>query len=136
MKVRFLIGSSWKPRSDCVCKWRLRKRQRREKLREFWRNATMPCLNLSVNVSLEGVDTSAILSEATSIVAKIIGKPESVRNSLSHRDRHMEKSLLMHACSWSLFYFLRYSSIFSDFGWLFWPKYQCSLVFFYFIFNL
>ncbi|XP_015897413.1 uncharacterized protein LOC107431054 isoform X2 [Ziziphus jujuba] len=37
----------------------------------------MPCLNLSVNVSLEGVDTSAILSEATSVVANIIGKPES-----------------------------------------------------------
>ncbi|GFQ08833.1 macrophage migration inhibitory factor homolog, partial [Phtheirospermum japonicum] len=38
---------------------------------------TMPCLNLSTNVSLEGVDTSAILSEASSAVAKIIGKPEA-----------------------------------------------------------
>ncbi|XP_073154802.1 uncharacterized protein [Henckelia pumila] len=37
----------------------------------------MPCLNLSTNVSLEGVDTSTILSEATSTVAKIIGKPEA-----------------------------------------------------------
>ncbi|KAF2306459.1 hypothetical protein GH714_018295 [Hevea brasiliensis] len=37
----------------------------------------MPCLNLSTNVSLDGVDTSAILSEATSTVAKIIGKPEA-----------------------------------------------------------
>ena len=37
----------------------------------------MPCLNLSTNVSLDGVDTSSILSEATSTVAKIIGKPEA-----------------------------------------------------------
>ncbi|KAL6133007.1 hypothetical protein ACLB2K_065244 [Fragaria x ananassa] len=37
----------------------------------------MPCLNISANVSLEGVDTSSILSEATSTVAKIIGKPEA-----------------------------------------------------------
>lgn len=40
--------------------------------------AKMPCLNLSTNVSLDGVDTSSILSEATSTVAKIIGKPEAV----------------------------------------------------------
>ncbi|KAG4109071.1 hypothetical protein AAZX31_03G042300 [Glycine max] len=37
----------------------------------------MPCLNLSTNVSLEGVDTSSILAEATSSVANIIGKPEA-----------------------------------------------------------
>ncbi|XP_024973970.1 macrophage migration inhibitory factor homolog [Cynara cardunculus var. scolymus] len=37
----------------------------------------MPCLNLSTNVNLEGVDTSSILSEATSTVAKLIGKPEA-----------------------------------------------------------
>ncbi|XP_065854813.1 uncharacterized protein [Euphorbia lathyris] len=37
----------------------------------------MPCLNISTNVSLDGVDTSSILSEATSTVATIIGKPES-----------------------------------------------------------
>ncbi|XP_057523799.1 uncharacterized protein LOC130803626 isoform X1 [Amaranthus tricolor] len=37
----------------------------------------MPCLNISTNVSLEGVDTSSILSEATSSIAKLIGKPES-----------------------------------------------------------
>ncbi|KAG5053989.1 hypothetical protein JHK85_006499 [Glycine max] len=37
----------------------------------------MPCLNLSTNVSLEGVDTSSILAEATSSVASIIGKPEA-----------------------------------------------------------
>ncbi|XP_074270728.1 uncharacterized protein LOC141594621 isoform X1 [Silene latifolia] len=35
----------------------------------------MPCLNISTNVNLEGVDTSAILSEATSSIATIIGKP-------------------------------------------------------------
>ncbi|XP_023903302.1 uncharacterized protein LOC112015170 isoform X2 [Quercus suber] len=37
----------------------------------------MPCLNISTNVGLDGVDTSSILSEATSTVAKLIGKPES-----------------------------------------------------------
>nr|XP_043620864.1 macrophage migration inhibitory factor homolog isoform X2 [Erigeron canadensis] len=37
----------------------------------------MPCLNLSTNVNLEGIDTSSFLSEATSAVAKIIGKPEA-----------------------------------------------------------
>ncbi|KAJ6699418.1 hypothetical protein OIU79_012635 [Salix purpurea] len=37
----------------------------------------MPCLNISTNVSLDGINTSAILSEASSQVAKIIGKPES-----------------------------------------------------------
>ncbi|VFQ91003.1 unnamed protein product [Cuscuta campestris] len=37
----------------------------------------MPCLNLSTNVNLEGVDISSILKEATSVVAKHTGKPES-----------------------------------------------------------
>ncbi|KAJ0979287.1 hypothetical protein J5N97_014761 [Dioscorea zingiberensis] len=37
----------------------------------------MPCLNVSTNVSLEGIDTSSILSEATKTVAKLIGKPEA-----------------------------------------------------------
>ncbi|OVA02814.1 Macrophage migration inhibitory factor [Macleaya cordata] len=37
----------------------------------------MPCLNLSTNVSLEGINTSSILSEASKTVAKIIGKPEA-----------------------------------------------------------
>ncbi|KAK4268522.1 hypothetical protein QN277_025172 [Acacia crassicarpa] len=37
----------------------------------------MPCLNVSTNVNLDGVDTSAILSEATSTVSKLIGKPEN-----------------------------------------------------------
>ncbi|KAK2647447.1 hypothetical protein Ddye_014936 [Dipteronia dyeriana] len=37
----------------------------------------MPCLNLSTNVNLDGVDTSSILSEATSTVASLIGKPEA-----------------------------------------------------------
>ncbi|KAL9336997.1 hypothetical protein Peur_071485 [Populus x canadensis] len=36
----------------------------------------MPALTISTNVSLDGVDTSSILSEATSEVAKVIGKPE------------------------------------------------------------
>ncbi|CAH1419578.1 unnamed protein product [Lactuca virosa] len=37
----------------------------------------MPCLNLSTNVNLDAIDTSSILSEATSAVAKLIGKPEA-----------------------------------------------------------
>ncbi|XP_020593739.1 macrophage migration inhibitory factor homolog isoform X1 [Phalaenopsis equestris] len=37
----------------------------------------MPCLNLSTNVDLNGVDTSAILSEASKTVAKLINKPEA-----------------------------------------------------------
>ncbi|GAA0158021.1 decarboxylase [Lithospermum erythrorhizon] len=37
----------------------------------------MPCLNLSTNVNVEGVDTSSILSDATSTVAKLIGKPQA-----------------------------------------------------------
>lgn len=45
------------------------------------RKSKMPCLNLSTNVNLEGVDTSSILSEATSSVASITGKPEAVRIS-------------------------------------------------------
>jgi phenylpyruvate tautomerase len=38
----------------------------------------MPALIISTNVSLDGVDTSSILSEATSEVAKLIGKPANV----------------------------------------------------------
>ncbi|KAK0598664.1 hypothetical protein LWI29_036801 [Acer saccharum] len=37
----------------------------------------MPCLDLSTNVNLDGVDTSSILSEAISTVASIMGKPEA-----------------------------------------------------------
>ena len=38
----------------------------------------MPCLDISTNVCLDGVDTDSIFSEATKAVASIIGKPESV----------------------------------------------------------
>ena len=38
----------------------------------------MPCLNLSTNVNVDGVDTSSILKEATSTVAELVGKPEAV----------------------------------------------------------
>ncbi|XP_022144093.1 macrophage migration inhibitory factor homolog [Momordica charantia] len=37
----------------------------------------MPCLNVSTNVNLDGMDTSSVLSEASSTVAEIIGKPEA-----------------------------------------------------------
>lgn len=41
------------------------------------RRKKMPCLNVSTNVNLEGVDTSAVLADASSTVATIIGKPEA-----------------------------------------------------------
>ncbi|GAB2219862.1 hypothetical protein Drorol1_Dr00007500 [Drosera rotundifolia] len=37
----------------------------------------MPCLSISTNVSLDGVDTSAILADATKTIARLIGKPEA-----------------------------------------------------------
>uniref|UniRef100_A0A0D3HQH1 Uncharacterized protein n=1 Tax=Oryza barthii TaxID=65489 RepID=A0A0D3HQH1_9ORYZ len=37
----------------------------------------MPCLNVSTNVNLDGVDTSAVLADASKTVATIIGKPEA-----------------------------------------------------------
>ncbi|KAA8517713.1 hypothetical protein F0562_015187 [Nyssa sinensis] len=37
----------------------------------------MPCLDISTNVNLDGVDTDSIFHEATRAVAAIIGKPES-----------------------------------------------------------
>uniref|UniRef100_A0A5B7C1K6 Phenylpyruvate tautomerase n=1 Tax=Davidia involucrata TaxID=16924 RepID=A0A5B7C1K6_DAVIN len=37
----------------------------------------MPCLDISTNVNLDGVDTDSIFLEATKAVAAIIGKPES-----------------------------------------------------------
>ncbi|GER54436.1 macrophage migration inhibitory factor family protein [Striga asiatica] len=55
--------------------WRKGKSVRTERTLGFRR--TMPCLNISTNVSLDGVDTSAVLSEASSTVAKVIGKPEA-----------------------------------------------------------
>ncbi|WCJ27977.1 Tautomerase/MIF superfamily protein [Euphorbia peplus] len=36
----------------------------------------MPCLYISTNVNLDGVDTDPIFSDATTAVANIIGKPE------------------------------------------------------------
>ncbi|XP_015897419.2 uncharacterized protein LOC107431060 [Ziziphus jujuba] len=37
----------------------------------------MPCLYISTNVNLDGVDTDSIFSEATKAVSTIIGKPEN-----------------------------------------------------------
>nr|KAJ0202646.1 hypothetical protein LSAT_V11C500294010 [Lactuca sativa] len=45
----------------------------------FWK---MSCLNLSTNVSLEGVDAFVILSEATSTVVDLVSKPKVVRTPL------------------------------------------------------
>ncbi|XP_050215024.1 uncharacterized protein LOC126666111 [Mercurialis annua] len=36
----------------------------------------MPCLYISTNLNLDGVDTDPIFSDATKAVATIIGKPE------------------------------------------------------------
>ncbi|KAM0040642.1 putative intramolecular oxidoreductase [Helianthus debilis subsp. tardiflorus] len=36
----------------------------------------MPCVHISTNVCLDGVDTDAIFAEATRVVAQIIGRPE------------------------------------------------------------
>ncbi|KAJ6425180.1 hypothetical protein OIU84_025869 [Salix udensis] len=38
----------------------------------------MPCLYISTNVNLDGVDKDPIFSEATKAVASIIGRPEHV----------------------------------------------------------
>ncbi|XP_062094975.1 uncharacterized protein LOC133800889 [Humulus lupulus] len=37
----------------------------------------MPCVYISTNVNLEGVDTDSIFSEATKAVSAIIGKPQN-----------------------------------------------------------
>ncbi|KAG2690988.1 hypothetical protein I3843_09G211900 [Carya illinoinensis] len=37
----------------------------------------MPCLYISTNVSLDGVDTNPIFSEVTKAISNIIGKPEN-----------------------------------------------------------
>lgn len=42
----------------------------------------MPCLDISTNVNLEGINTDSIFSELTKAVSQIIGKPEKV-SSLS-----------------------------------------------------
>nr|GMD40033.1 macrophage migration inhibitory factor homolog [Ipomoea batatas]GME08820.1 macrophage migration inhibitory factor homolog [Ipomoea batatas]GME16104.1 macrophage migration inhibitory factor homolog [Ipomoea batatas] len=36
----------------------------------------MPCLDISTNVNLDGVDVDSFFKEATTAVANIIGKPE------------------------------------------------------------
>nr|GEW80215.1 macrophage migration inhibitory factor homolog [Tanacetum cinerariifolium] len=36
----------------------------------------MPCVQISTNVCLDGVDTDPIFSEATKVVSQIIGRPE------------------------------------------------------------
>ncbi|KAJ1419287.1 Tautomerase/MIF superfamily [Sesbania bispinosa] len=36
----------------------------------------MPCLYISTNINLDGIDTDPIFSEATTAISTIIGKPE------------------------------------------------------------
>lgn len=43
------------------------------------RRKKMPCLYISTNVSLDGVDVDPIFADATRAVALIIGRPEHVR---------------------------------------------------------
>ncbi|KAH1155385.1 hypothetical protein GLYMA_18G207400v4 [Glycine max] len=38
----------------------------------------MPCLYITTNLNLDGVDTNPVFSEATTAVSTIIGKPEKV----------------------------------------------------------
>lgn len=46
------------------------------------RGRKMPCLDISTNVNLDGIDTDSLFSELTTAVSQIIGKPENVRLSL------------------------------------------------------
>lgn len=46
---------------------------------EVEESSKMPTLNLFTNVPVDAVVTSDILKDATKAVAKIIGKPESVK---------------------------------------------------------
>ncbi|XP_020219612.1 macrophage migration inhibitory factor homolog [Cajanus cajan] len=41
------------------------------------REVKIPCLTVSTNVSLDGVDTSSVLSQLISAVAKIMARPHS-----------------------------------------------------------
>ncbi|GKV22071.1 hypothetical protein SLEP1_g31971 [Rubroshorea leprosula] len=43
----------------------------------------MPCLYITTNLNLDGVDTDPIFADTTKAVASIIGKPEHVKSSFS-----------------------------------------------------
>lgn len=62
----------------------------------------MPCLDISTNVILDGVDLDSIFSEATKTVAAIIGKPENVRTIISTRGRSDDLSKIV--CLFKLTY--------------------------------
>lgn len=47
--------------------------------KEEERRKKMPCLYISTNVGLDGVDVDPIFADATRAVAQIIGRPEHVR---------------------------------------------------------
>ncbi|CAA2960493.1 macrophage migration inhibitory factor homolog [Olea europaea var. sylvestris] len=47
---------------------------RQEKSRK--KRGKMPCLDISTNVNLDGINTDSIFSELTKAVSQIIGKPE------------------------------------------------------------
>jgi len=77
------IEREWRRSSRAVSGAEQRRRRRpaggrRGERKRKRKRARMPCLNVSTNVNLEGVDTSAILAEASKSVANIIGKPEAV----------------------------------------------------------
>ncbi|KAF7825485.1 macrophage migration inhibitory factor-like protein [Senna tora] len=42
----------------------------------------MPCLYISTNVNLDGIDTDPIFSEATSAISSIIGKPKKRKKNI------------------------------------------------------
>ncbi|CAL9762079.1 unnamed protein product [Musa acuminata subsp. burmannicoides] len=56
----------------------------------------MPTLNVSTNVPVDAVVASDILKDCTRIVAKIIGKPESVRTPVSVFVPPVQHFLLLH----------------------------------------
>lgn len=53
--------------------WRFRPEKKKRKKK-------MPCLDISTNVNLDGVDTDSLFSTLTTAVSRIVGKPENVRS--------------------------------------------------------
>lgn len=64
----------------------------------------MPCLYISTNVCLDGVDTDPLVVEATKACASIIGKPENVCSLYYIADiisvRKMFHKRLIHYLKW------------------------------------
>lgn len=74
--LEFLLRTALEDQGMCVCGEYGEEEEEGEEGEEE-KKKNMPCLNISTNVNLEGIDASSVLSEASSTVAKIIGKPEA-----------------------------------------------------------